>query len=46
MELANQLSMISVGVGIAIVVYAFVRHFRQRSHQKKLSQAGESENDQ
>ena len=44
MELASQLSIISVGIGIVLIISAFVRHFRQRSRAQK-QHPGESPDD-
>lgn len=35
MELAGQLSMISVGIGIVLVVFGLVKFFRHRAEQKR-----------
>ena len=39
MELASQLSFISVGIGIIIVVLGLVKYFKQRAEQKRMQQA-------
>ena len=38
MELASQLSFISVGVGIILVVLGLVKYFRQRAEQRRMQQ--------
>ncbi|MCE2526448.1 MAG: hypothetical protein J4G00_02805 [Actinomycetia bacterium] len=35
MELASQLSFISVGIGVIMVIYGLVKFFRQRAEQKR-----------
>ena len=35
MELAGQLSFISVGIGIALVIFGLIKYFRQRSEEKQ-----------
>lgn len=35
MELAGQLSVISVGIGIILVIYGIVKYFRQRAELKR-----------
>jgi len=46
MELAGQLSMISVGIGIILVAYPLIKHFRRWAHQKKSSPANEADSGQ
>ena len=35
MELAGQLSAVSVGIGIILVIFGLVKFFRQRAQQKR-----------
>ncbi len=35
MELASQLSFISVGIGVALVIHGLFKFFKQRSAQKR-----------
>ena len=39
MELAGQLSVISVGIGIILVISGLVKYFRQRAERKRREQA-------
>ena len=39
MELASQLSFISVGIGIIMVILGLVKYFKQRSGQKRVQQS-------
>ena len=39
MELASQLSFISVGIGIIMVVLGLVKYFKQRAALKRMQQA-------
>ena len=39
MELASQLSFISVGIGIIMVVLGLVKYFRQRAEQRRVQRA-------
>ncbi|MCQ3803744.1 MAG: hypothetical protein OXC98_10175 [bacterium] len=45
MELASQLSFISVGIGVIMVIYGIVKFFRQRADLKKRQDPGRSEDD-
>ena len=45
MELASQLSFISVGIGIIMVVLGLVMYFKQRAALKKMQQAEGSPSD-
>lgn len=38
MELAGQLSFISVGIGVVLVAYGLVKYFKQRAEQKRGEQ--------
>lgn len=38
MELAGQLSFISVGIGIVLVILGLIKYFRQRAEEKRQRQ--------
>ena len=40
MELAGQLSVISVGIGIILVIYGIIKYFRQRAELKRGERTG------
>lgn len=43
MELASQLSFISVGIGIIMVVFGLVKYFKQRAALKRMQAEGPPE---
>ena len=43
MELAGQLSFISVGIGIIMVIFGLVKYFKQRAALKKMQVEGPPE---
>ena len=45
MELASQLSFISVGIGVIMVIFGLVKYFKQRAAAKRL-QRGEQPTDE